>query len=195
MSLRWQEIIWPQAGTSILGMGSLSAVAVLLAASLGLGPLVVVIVALGVAATALLHSRSQGTAHAALASCFLAGLPWLIGYTALGGDAVEQQGLVAWLQVLVWPALYAMTWYAYRWLSGQQAYVGALLLGIAHLLAVAVLVVVRQPIMAGVVVLLLLPQLLLQPELLRTGDGVWYVGRAQVFAMGAMMATSVAVAM
>ncbi len=194
-SLRWQDTIWPQAGASILGMGFLSLVALLLAASLGRGPLVVTVVALGVGVAALLQNRSTGVAHPRLASCFLAGLPWLIGYTALGGGAVETHGLAAWLQVLVWPTLYATTWYAYRWLGEEEPYRGALLLGIAHLLAVAALVVVRQPMMAGVVALLLLPQLLLQPELLRHGDGVWYVRRAQGFAMGAMMAMSVAVAM
>ncbi len=191
---RWQDTIWPQAGTSIQGMGLLSLVAFLLAAFLGGGPLVVTMMGLGVAAGALLDARSRGTVRAGLASCFLAGLPWLIGYTALGGAAVEKQGLVALLQVLVWPALYATAWYAYRWLREQQSYRGALLLSMAHVLSVAVLVVIRQPIMAGVVALLLLPQLLLQPELLRRGDGMWYVRRAQVFTMCAMMAISVAVA-
>ncbi len=195
MSWRWQGIIWPRAGSSILGLGFLSLVALLLAASLGRGSVVVTVVALGVAAGALLQSRSTSVVHPALAACFLAALPWLIGYAALGGSAVEKQGPGDWLQVLVWPALYATTWYAYRWIGDRQPYGGALLLGIAHLFAVGVLVVVRQPIMAGVVALLLLPQLLLQPELLRHGDGLWYVRRGQGFAMGAMIAMSVAVAM
>jgi hypothetical protein len=193
-NLRWQETIWPQAGSSVLGLGFLSLVALLLAASLGRGPLAVTVIALGVAAAALVDARSRGTVRAGLASCFLAGLPWLIGHTALGGNALEKQGLVASLQVLVWPTLYAMTWYSYHWLGEEQPHRGALLLSIAHVLAVATLVAVRQPIMAGAVTLLLLPQLLLQPELLRGRDGVWYVRRAQVFTMCAMMAISVAVA-
>jgi hypothetical protein len=195
MSWRWQGIIWPRAGSTILGIGFLSLVAVLLAASLGRGALLVTVVALGVGVGATLQSRSTSVLHPALAACFLAGLPWLIGYAALGGSGVEKEGLGAWLQVLVWPALYATTWYAYRWMGDRQPYGGALLLGIAHLLAVGALVVVRQPIMAGVVALLLLPQLLLQPELLRHGDGLWYVRRGQGFAMGAMTAMSIAVAL
>jgi hypothetical protein len=192
---RWRSTIWPQVGSLVVGLGFLSLVALLMAAVLGRGPLVVTVVALGVAAAALLDARSRATVRAGVASCFLAGLPWLIGYTALSGATLEKQGPVALVQVLVWPALYAMSWYAYRSLGEQRSYKGALLLSLAHVLAVALLVVVRQPLMAGAVAVFLLPQLLLQPELLRVGDGLWYLRRAQVFTMCAMMAIAVAVAM
>ena len=58
----------------------------------------------------------------------------------------------------------------------------------------AAVVIDKQPIMAGVVALLLLPQMLLQPALLSTRDGLWYLGRVQAFTMAAMMATAVAAA-
>jgi len=69
------------------------------------------------------------------------------------------------------------------------------LLNLAQVATVALLVFWKQPILAGVVTLLLLPQMLLQPALVRTGDGLWYLRRVQAFTMGAMMATAVAAAL
>jgi hypothetical protein len=190
---RWRYVIWPRVGTSIAGMGFLSLVALLMGAFLGIGPFVVTAIAVGIAGAGLVDARSGGTRGVGLASCVLAGLPWLIGYTALGGSAVVEQGLVSSLRFLLWPALYATTWYAYRLLGEEQSQRGAVLLGLAQVVVVALLVAVREPIMAGAVALFLLPQLLLQPALLREDDGLWYLRHSQVFAMCAMMAMAVAV--
>jgi hypothetical protein len=95
-------------------------------------------------------------------------------------------------QALVWAAAYAMTFHAYRLLGGRRLATGSTLLAAAHLSAVIVLVVVREPILAGGVALLLLPQLMLQPALLGAGEGVWYLRRVQIFTMLATMVTAMA---
>jgi hypothetical protein len=193
--IRWQSTIWPRVGTSILGLGLLCLVALLVAASLGSVVVLITAIALGVAGAALVDARSGGRLRGVLGSAFLAGLPWLLGYTALSDHGPAQGGLVSLAQVLVWPALYAATWRAYQWLDEEESDKGIVLLSVAQVLAVAVLVVVKQPIAAGVVALLLLPQLLLQPSLRQGADGPWYLRSVQVFTMAAMMAMSVAVAL
>jgi hypothetical protein len=192
--VRWQSTIWPRVGTSILGLGLLCLVALLVAASLGSGVLLVTAIALAVAGAALVDARSGGRLRGLLGSAFLAGLPWLLGYTALSDHGLAEQGLVAQARVLVWPALYATTWRAYHWLEEGESGKGAALLDVAQGVAVVLLVPVKQPIAAGVVALLLLPQLLLQPALRDGADAPWYLRRVQVFTMAAMMAMSVAVA-
>jgi hypothetical protein len=190
---RWRHVIWPRVGTSIVGMGFMSLVALLMAAFLGMGPFVVTAIAVGFAAAGLVDARCGGSRGAGLASCVLAGLPWLIGYAALGGAAAMAEGLASFLRILLWPALYAVTWYGYRMLGKEQSQRGAVVLNLAQVAAVALLVAVREPIMAGAVVLFLLPQLLLQPSVLRADDGLWYLRHSQVFALCAMMAMAVGV--
>ena len=60
-----------------------------------------------------------------------------------------------------------------------------------QIFGVAVLVLTKEPILAGVAALLLLPQMLLQPVLKRRD---WYLRRTQFFAMMAMMVGALAVA-
>jgi hypothetical protein len=127
-----------------------------------------------------------------LASCYLAGLPWLIGWAAFSHPELATSELRPLSQVLVWAAAYATVFYAYRLLGGGRLARGSHLLLWAHLSAIGVLVLARQPVLAGGVSLLLLPQLMLQPELLSVSDGVWYLRRVQIFTMLATMVTAVA---
>jgi len=127
-----------------------------------------------------------------LATCFLAGLPWLMGWAAFRNLQLGVSGLRPLGQALVWAAAYAMAFHSYRLLGRQSLARGSSLLTAAHLSAVVLLIVVRQPILAGAVALLLLPQLMLQPALLRVGEGVWYLRRVQLFTMLATMATAMA---
>jgi hypothetical protein len=193
--VRWRSTIWPRVGTSILGLGLLCLVALLVASALGSVVLLVTVIALGVAGAALVDVRSGARWRGLLGSAFLAGLPWLLGYTALAQNSLGEQGLVSLARVLVWPALYATTWRAYQWLDEGESGKGAVLLSVAQSVVVALLVLVKQPIAAGVVALFLLPQLLLQPALRDGADGPWYLRRVQVFTMASMLAMSVAVAL
>ena len=189
---RWASRIWPRAGGSILGWGFLSLLALLISSVLGRVPLGLTVVALGLAAWRLAMAPREGVLSSVLASCCLAGLPWLMGWAAFSDLQFGMNGLRPLSQALVWAAAYAMTFHAYRLLGGRRLATGSTLLAAAHLSAVVVLIVVREPILAGGVALLLLPQLMLQPALLSVGEGVWYLRRVQIFTMLATMVTAMA---
>ena len=166
--------------------------AVVVAAALGVVPLLLTGLALVLAALRFAVSPSREGVHLAMRSVFSAGLAWLIGYTtfwdvgALGAD----RAVLA--RPLIWAAVYAMVFHGYQWLSRGELVRGARAASFAQMAAVAVLIIVKQPILAGVVALLLLPQMLLQPSLLETGDGPRYMRSVQVFTLAAMMVTAVA---
>ncbi|HUW96108.1 MAG TPA: hypothetical protein VMW58_09995, partial [Anaerolineae bacterium] len=188
----WRAAVWPRAGTSMLGLGFLLLLALAIAAALGGAALLLTIGALGVATWRQALISREGSLSAALGSCYLAGLPWLIGWAAFGSFEWARSELIPLAQALGWAAAYALTFHAYRMLGGQRLSTGANLLVAAHVAVVALLIVARQPILAGCVALLLLTQLMLQPALLKLGEGAWYLRRVQVFTMLAMMVAAVA---
>lgn len=188
----WASRIWPRARDSILGWGFLSLLALLISSVLGSVPLGLTAVALGLAAWRLAMPPGEGVLSSVLASCYLAGVPWLMGWAAFSDMQFGMNGLRPLGQALVWAAAYATIFHAYRLLGGQRLARGSNLLAAAHVLVIVLLVVVRQPILAGGVALLLLPQLMLQPTLLSVGEGVWYLRRVQIFTMLATMVTAVA---
>jgi hypothetical protein len=188
----WRGAVWPRAGTSMLGLGFLLLLALAMAATLGGATLLLTATALGVATWRQALIPREGALSAALESCCLAGLPWVIGWSAFSGLGWARSELLPLAQALVWAAAYALTFYAYRLLGRERLSRGANLLVVAHVAVVAMLVVTRQPILAGGVALLLLAQMLLQPTLLEVGEGVWYMRRVQAFTMLAMMVAAVA---
>ena len=116
----------------------------------------------------------------------------MIGWAALGSFEWARSELSPLAQALAWAAAFALTFHAYRMLGGQRLSTGTNLLVAAQVAVVALLIVTRQPILAGVVALLLLAQLMLQSALLEVGEGVWYLRRVQVFTMLAMLVAAVA---
>jgi hypothetical protein len=188
----WQAQVWPRAGTTVLGLGFLVLLAVTMAAMLGGAALLLTVAALAVAVWRQALISREGRLSAALESCYLAGLPWLIGWAAFAGLGLARSGLVPLAEALAWAAGYALTFHAYRLVGGQRLSTGANLLVTAQVVAVALLILVRQPLLAGGVALLLLPQLMLQPRMLEVGEGVWYLQRVQVFTMLGMLATALA---
>jgi hypothetical protein len=189
---RWASRTWPRAGGSILGWGFLSLLAVLISSVLGSVPLGLTAVALGLAAWRLAMARGERVLSSVLATCCLALLPWLMGWGAFSHVQLGVNELRPLGQAVVWATAYAMAFHAYGLLGGQSLVRGSTLLTVAHLSAVVLLIVARQPILAGGVALLLLPQLMLQPALLRVGEGVWYLRRVQLFTMLATMVTAMA---
>ena len=188
----WRSVIWPQAGASILAFGCLGAFALLLAAVLGALPFIFAVVALGVAVGRVRLASKRDAVSRQLASLYLAALPWLIGYVAFGEIDITAGGFRPFAQPLVWAAAYGMVFHAYSLIGGQRLSRGAALLVIAQVAAVAALILVKQPILAGTVALLLVPQMMLQPALLSVGDGVWYLQRIRVFTLLATLATATA---
>jgi hypothetical protein len=180
------------AGTRVLGLGFLSVFALLIGAILGNVAVLLTVAALLVAAARLAVSERHGVLPGLLASVYLAGLPWLMGFAAFGHLQWGAEGKRALAQALILAAVYAVTFHAYRLLGGQLLSRGATVLSLAQVGAVVVLVVAREPILAGAVGLLLLPQLMLQPALLKVGEGVWYLQRVQVFTLLATLVTAAA---
>ncbi len=188
----WRATLRSEAGSSLLTFIFGSLFALVVAALLGKGPLLLTGLALLIAAWRLALPGSREVMRLALASCFLGGLAWLMGYATFC-DLASLSGERSLMgKPLVLAAVYAVAFHAYQLLGGGRFAKGATLLNLAQIAAATALVVVRQPILAGVVGLLLLPQMLLQPSLLSTGDGLWYLRRVQVFTMATMMVTAVA---
>lgn len=190
----WRAQVWARAGTSVLGLWFLVLLAVVIAAALGGAALLLTMGALAVGVWRQALISREGALSAALESCYLAGLPWLIGWAALGTLDLASSELVPLAQALVWAAGYALTFHAYGLVGGRGLPTGANLLVIAQVAVVASLILVRQPLLAGGVALLLLPQVILQPALLEADEGVLYLQRVQVFTMLGMLLAAVALA-
>ena len=119
-------------------------------------------------------------------------IPWLIGYGALAEIDIGAGGVATVSQASVWAASFALVYHAYGMIGTERLSGGATLLVIAQVAVIAALIVVKQPILAGAVGLLLLPQMMLQPAMLSVGDGLWYLRRIRVFTLLATLATAAA---
>jgi len=112
---------------------------------------------------------------------------WLVGYLALGPQVeIQRHG-----EALLWALIYAGLLYAFQSIDRGERDKGVRVLNLVQIFGVAVLVLTKEPILAGVAGLLLLPQMLLQPVLKRRD---WYLRRTQFFALMAMMVGALAVA-
>jgi hypothetical protein len=191
----WRSALSSAVGSPLLTLVFNSLFALVMGALLGEGPLLLTVLALLVAVSLLALSPSQDATRLALGSFFLAGLAWLMGYAIFHNLAAlsSDRSLIG--KPLLWASIYAAAFHGYQLVSKESLTKGATLLDLAQLASIALLVIVKQPILAGIAALLLLPQMLLQPSLLSTGDGLWYLRRVQVFTMAAMMVTAVAAAM
>jgi hypothetical protein len=190
----WRSALSSRAGSPLLSLIFNSLSGLVVAALLGGGPLLLTGVALVVAVLCLALSPSQEAVRITLGSFFSAGLAWLMGYTIFYNLAALSSDRTLVGKPLLWAAIFAVAFHAYQLLSHGSLAKGATLLNLAQLTSIALLTIVKQPILAGIVGLLLLPQMLLQPSLLSMGDGLWYLRRVQVFTMAAMMVTAVAAA-
>jgi hypothetical protein len=178
----WREVFWPVAGPSFLGLLA----AILLAVVLGtilpdrLRPLNAILVALiGLGLVQRRRSRDSLAGTAAVQ----VGLCWLAGHMALVDVGVASLALALFFSLAVWGALRAAHGLAGAlWLQngGQVA-------------AAALLVVLRQPLAAGAVGMLLLGQVALQPSLRHGGDPARIFRRTWPWLMGAMLLAALAV--
>lgn len=94
-------------------------------------------------------------------------------------------------EAILWALIYTGLLYAFQSIDRGERDKGVRLLNLVQIFGVAVLVLTKEPILAGVAGLLLLPQMLLQPVLKRRD---WYLRRTQFFALMAMMVGALAVA-
>jgi hypothetical protein len=88
---------------------------------------------------------------------------------------------------------YTVAYYARFVLLNGRRRVATYLLNGSQILVVALLIIVKEPILAGVAGLLLLPQLLLQPFLWRGEAEWWYLQRSQPWLMAGMLTAGLAI--
>lgn len=189
---RWA--VFPGARESILTLGFASAVALLVGAVLGLFPLALVIAALVAGGARLWLGGSSVRLGEVLGSGVLAGVPWVLGYVVLAEPLIGEQGPGSLGFALLGAAAYAGVFHGCALISSQRLALGANVLTLFHVFIVAVLMLIRHPVHGGAVALLLLPQVMLQPLMLRLDDGGWYLRRVQGFAMLAMLSVALALA-
>ncbi len=214
-------VLWPWLGSSILSLVVVYVLALCVALILGTAALILTIVALILAVLQWL-SRTVGSGErAVLTALYAVALPWLLGLAANDAwrPALYQWNALAarltatgqwrWPQpreltpvlgYVPWAACGAALLYteAYRWClrlhDGERALgTAALILDIVQVLVVVLLVIVNQPLFAGVVSLCLLPQILLQPFLVWEGRRTWYLRHAQSFLIAGMVVTAIGV--
>ncbi len=180
----WRRDFRPQVGAEFLSLLLTLIVAIVLASLLGRLVTLLTLVALVLVAVVLLSSRRYRVIGLSLRAVLELGLPWLVGHLTFGP--------LHWKSV-AFAFAYTVAYFAcFALLDGRQKAAARLLNG-SQIVAVTLLLVVREPILAGVAGLLLLPQLLLQPFLWPGGAEQWYLQRSQPWLMAGMLTVALAV--
>jgi len=180
----WRRDFRPHAGTEFLSLILTLAVAIILASLLGRLVTLLTLVALVLMAVVRFSSRRRGAMSFSLRAILELGLPWLIGHLAFGSLNWES---------VAFALAYTMTYYACFILLDGRRRIATRLLNGSQIVAVALLVIVKEPILAGIAGLLLLPQLLLQPFLWRGEAEWWYLQRSQPWLAAGMLTAGLAI--
>jgi hypothetical protein len=180
----WRRDFRPHIGTEFLSLMLTLAVAIIVASLLGRLVTLLTLVAFVLMAVILFSSRWRGVTSFSLRAILELGLPWLIGHLAFGSLKWES---------VAFACAYTVVYYAcFVLLDGRWRTATRLLNG-SQIVAVALLIIVKEPILAGIAGLLLLPQLLLQPFLWRGETEWWYLQRSQPWLMVGMLIAGLAV--
>jgi len=189
---RWRVSTGERSVELLVGLGFIATLAMLLAALLGGVPALLVGAALATVFGRLVLGQALGRLEGALATALLAGTPWLLGFAVFARSWGQENWLASAGAPLLWAAAYALAFHACALIAGEVLVRGARLLTVVHAASIVLLVLAKEPILAGGVALLFLPQAMLQPLMLRLSDGRWYLRRAQVFTLLAMLALAAA---
>lgn len=178
----WRDLFWPSAGPALLGL--LAAVILIVVLGLllpsrlySLNAVLVVLTGLGVLL------RWRGNAFLAGQAAVLVGLSWLAGHMALAEANASSVALAL--------AFTLGTWGILRVSQGLR--MGVWLLNGGLVVAVTALLVLKQPLAAGFVGLMLFGQMALQPSLRFGGDPARVVRRMWPWVMAAMLVAALAV--
>ena len=180
----WRRGFRPHVGTQFLSLILALALAIILASLLGRLITFLTLVALALMAVVLFSSRWRGAISFSLRALLEFGLPWLMGHLAFGSLNFES---------VAFALTYTVAYYARSVLLNGRRRAATYLLNGSQMVAVALLIIVKEPILAGVAGLLLLPQLLLQPFLWRGGAEWWYLQRSQPWLMAGMLTAGLAI--
>jgi len=163
----WRDVLWPTCGLALSAIAVALPVTALLATLLGPDLLLLSLAALAVMQLGL----AWGGCNAAVAVI----LPWLAGHVACGPLTPSSAGLAL---------AFTLAWGANRRAESPW---GRALGASAQLLALAFFVALHQPLAAGGLALLLIPQLALLPWLRRGQSASWYAWHARPWLMAAML--------
>jgi len=184
--LSWWSSVWPRFEAPLAGLAFALPLTIVLAILLGRSVVILMAVALILVGWESIRLHSGREPSGLLRACYAGGVAWLVGYLAFRPQvAIQRHG-----EALLWALIYTGLLYAFQSIYKGERDKGVRLLNLVQIFGVAVLVLAREPIFAGVAALLLLPQMLLQPVFKRGG----YLRRAQIFAMMAMVVGTLAVA-
>jgi hypothetical protein len=180
----WRRDFRPQVGIEFLSLILTLALAIMLASLLGHLVTLLTLVTLVLMAVVLFPSRWRGPISFSSRAILELGLPWLMGHLAFGSLNWES---------VAFALAYTVAYYArFVLLNGGRRAATCLLNG-SQIMSLALLVIVKEPILAGIAGLLLLPQLLLQPFLWRGEAEWWYLQRSQPWLMAGMLTAGLAI--
>jgi hypothetical protein len=180
----WRRDFRPHVGTEFLSLILTLAVAITLASLLGRLVALLTLVALVLMAVVLFSSRQREAISFSLRAVLELGLPWLMGHLAFGSLNWES---------VAFALAYTVAYYACFVLWDGRWRTATRLLNGSQIVTVALLLIVKEPILAGIAGLLLLPQLLLQPFLWRGEAEWWYLQRSHPWLMASMLTAALAI--
>lgn len=181
----WGRVIfWPRLGPALLGLVVTLPLALVLATILGQRVIILTLAASAIMLLALILARRSITAPLSLRAILEMGLAWLAGHTAFGP--------LSWWSFLL-ATLYVVAYHSYLKLPGNSEQRWLTLLEVSQAVVVVVLIYLRQPLVAGVVGLLLLPQTFLYSLLDQSEEKLWLLQRTRPFLMIGMLLAALAV--
>jgi hypothetical protein len=185
----WWSGFWPNAGPVLLGL--LAAVVLTVVLTLLLpGRLRPLNAALAVLLVVGLLQRWRGQAPLVSQAFVMVALSWLAGYLAFAELGWPSLVLALSFAVSAWGVLRVVSGVLPEQLEGARG--GLWLLNAGQVVAVVLLVVLKQPLAAGAMGLLLFGQISLQPSLGHAGEQTQIMRRTWPWLMAAMLMAALA---
>jgi hypothetical protein len=176
----WRTTLKLQMGSTLLSIVVILPLTMALAIVIGWRAVVLTSAGLALIALALLLRRRGSMLYWPKAVLEI-GLSWLIGHTAFCS-----LDLVSFLLA----SFYTGAYYA-RLVLASGGLPNLFLLNGSQALVISLLVLLNRPIPAGIVGMLLLPQMMLQPFLRK--EGLWYLHRTRMFLIASMAIAALAI--
>jgi chlorophyll synthase len=180
----WRAAFWSRQGSAFAGLVVVLPLTFILAIILGRRAIILTSAALAITVLALLRARRHSAPPLSLRAILEMGFAWLAGHTAFGP-------LTLWSFLLA--TCYTVAYHSCLDLARGSGRRSLTLLKVSQAAVIAVLIFLKQPVVAGVVGLLLLAQMLLQPFLGQGELELWYLRRTRPFLMAGMLLAALAV--
>jgi hypothetical protein len=175
---------WRRQSPGFAGLVVALPLTLILAIILGQRVIIVTVAALAIMVLAFLGARRHGATPPSLRAILEMGLAWLAGHTVFAP-------LTLWSFLLA--IFYTLAYHSCLKLATKSGKRWPSLLKVSQAAVIVLLVYLRQPIVAGVMGLLLLPQMLLRPFLGQGEAELWYLQRTRPFLMAGMLLAALAI--